>query len=260
MVKKAKSWFSLVELGIYVAILGVIIGIVAVNGYILYQNSIDTRITQNLKTLSEGTQLFMVDTNGVAPCFTPEVKEGGAATGSYCEHSKYDYVQGKSDKNLDFDETIEEDFTFENILAPTYIAKIPDAGRRGEYFFYTKGKPTTNQGASSFAYMAKLGGTKAEDKVDANTSLINLLLTTGNDEATLKSCALTDINFTGTEIGTTSKYMKFDGLLTSGASKVITNAAGCDLYTEGLNVVKEAFTEAQGGAGNSTTTTVQAKK
>lgn len=260
---KRKSWFSLVELAVAILIMAILAGVAGIVGYNIWKNSLDTKIITDLKTLKDATQLYMVDTNGVTPCFTPESSEGGTANW-ICQHSGYNYVQGQTVKSIDFDEITEEVFTFENILAPKYLERVNDSALRGEYYVYTTGKYSTNQGAGSFAYSSRLNGTKAEDILGTNFSVINALMPT----ETLKGCTAANVNYSTTKLtpesGKTNvskprNYYSIEYL--TWVEALIKDANKCDLFSDGIGIDGNNFTAEQNtGSDKSVSISVNAAR
>lgn len=280
--KSSKRGFTLVELGIGIAIITVVGGIIGMNGYNLYQNSRDTVTMQDLRALSDATELYMVDTNGITPCFSPEVWEGSATAAGICANSGYDYVQGRlaDNQSLDLDDIDGEAFTFDNILTPDYIKAIPTPARRGHTYFFTTGRPDTNAGSASFAYTARLGGPGAKDKVDANVSVLNTLGVTGFDNIDrAANCTVADIEFSGDgnalSLGTQSDgttalvnnttnaytYYTVSQLSNNGGipGALISGTTACDLWSTGKGLSAGNFTDTQSGAGNSVSVSVNAQ-
>lgn len=235
----------------------------------------DTTDMQNLSTLADATSLFMAETNGVAPCFSPEVGEGTAAAG-VCANSGYDYVQGKptdnvdgdaeTDVNIDSDVIDGEAFTVANILVPTYLDRVPAPARDGQRYVYVKGNPSTINGSKAFAYNTVLAGSKAKDILNDNISVINTLgITNLNNLDTPAGCTASQVSFNGNgtalvlgnkasaavplENDTTRSYTyyAYDDLVdTTGAATDVYVKAECDVYSEGALLQNGNFTETLG--------------
>lgn len=284
-----KKGFTIVELIIGLAILSVLIGTVAVNGYAAYKNSLDQGIREDLKALSQATTMFMVSNNGVAPCFSPEMAEwvlASDANNVLCANTGYDYVQGNwtgaavntaTTISLDEDDTNGEVFTFNNILVPTYLDKLPLPRRGGQNYIYTKGIPDTSAGSSSFAYSTILAGSQATKILKNNISVVNVAVADANaaNAVNFTACSDAQVDFGTTAITPTTaltnpphpddqtlglKYYKYAAISGGLIKTAITSAAtACDVYSDGQGILLGNFTDTQWGASESVSITVNAK-
>jgi len=273
-----KKGFSLIEIVMGLAILSILVGTVAIQGFAAYKNALDQGIRDDLKTLSGATTMLMVANNNVAPCFAPSAAEWINPTDGICQNSGYDYIQGQgtdaTDTDLDEDSVPWETFTFNNVLIPSYMDKIPNARRGGQPYIYTKGIPTTTKGSGAFAYTAVLDGPKADKVIKENISVINTTngVQAGSDNnANTTHCVPAKVLFknkvldSGTPQGTNDttqsfKYYNFpvlDG--STGLVDAATNGV-CDLYSDGQGIQNGNFSNVTDGtAGNSVSVTVNAK-
>ena len=264
-----KKGFSLIEIVMGLAILSVLVGTVAIQGFAAYKNALDQGIRDDLKTLSGATTMLMVANNNIAPCFAPSAAEWVNPTDGICKDSGYDYIQGQgtdaANTDLDEDSVPWERFTFNNVLIPSYMDKIPNARRGGQPYIYTKGIPTTTKGSGAFAYTAVLDGPKADKIIKENISIINtttgLQDGSGNDTNTTH-CVPSKVLFSKNKIpvpgdataqGTNDTtqnftYYTYAALDSTNGGLVDSSTNGiCDLYSDGQGIQNDNFSNVTNG-------------
>ena len=264
----------------------VAVSIIAATGIILtilpiLNRSKDTRVMEDIKTLSNAIGLYITDTNGEAPCFDPTLKEGAAtadvAASELCKQNgkPYNYRQGgttTANTDLDKDGVMGEFMTPHSILGVKYIAQIPAPAYNGEPYYYTKGLNTTTNFTQAYAVSGLLHSDKADSTVTEKVSILDTISGSSDavaftDSTTNTSCRAEDIMGSGLMAGHASGVngastaqaelggWKYYGVPSLNATTFKAANAACDIYSEGF-LYQNAF---GGTAGASPTITINAR-
>ena len=245
MFKMRSKSLSGLEMNPVVGAVMIFVGIIAAGAITvmvmpLVNRGKDTKVMESLGAVKTAVSLFMVNTNGEAPCFDAAVVEGGTpATGDACEQAgaAYNYDQGSA-ADLDKDGTTGEAFTPYNILVPAYLDKIPTPSYAGEAFYYTKGSNDSTSNASAFAVSGLLHSDVADENVRRNVSILEAIdaTTFGITGSTATACRSNDLvsNMGATatavtELGGSKNYYAVPALSTTSFKA----AGNCDIYSDG---------------------------
>lgn len=246
----------------------------------MINRSKDTKVMEDVKSLSTAVGVYIADTNGEAPCFDPTLKEGSdsaavAASGLCAQGGKtYNFLQGgtsPADTDLDNDGVMGEFMTPQSILGGKYVSQIPSQAYDGEPYYYTKGLNTNSNFSQTYAVSGLLKSDVADREVTGNTSILDAISTSNDavaftDSTTTKSCRATDIagnglmasHATGANGATVASELggwKYYGVTSLTATTFKAADKSCDIFSAG-HFVQNAF---GGTAGASPTITINAK-
>lgn len=225
----------------------------------------DQQVIENLAAVKSAVNTFMINSNGEAPCFTPDLQEGSDSmavrSSLLCDQGggAYNYEQGVTGASADLDKDGKtwEAMTPFSILIPKYLDKMPAPAYTGEPFIYTKGVNTDNNTTPAFAVSGLLHSDIADENVKKNISILDAISQSTltpvrfTTTATVKACRATDLlgsgRFANRDIngqqpvaGPELGGWKYYGVKSLKADNIKATNKDCDIYSDG-NIFPNAF-------------------